>query len=369
LQLSHKYPSILSVELSSLGFDDWFQSRFSKTAQDGCRVARVTAVNRDNYLVRDGNGETLAELSGTFMFSAQDAADYPVVGDWGYAEFFNGDTLAIIHELFPRKSVLRRKTAGKKIEYQMIASNIDTAFIVQSCDFDFNLRRLERYLVMVRDGNIEPAVLLSKADLLDEAELEQRVADIKAAGIQAPVLTFSCMDGRGIAEVERLLEPGRTFCLLGSSGVGKTTLLNRLVGGEVFDTAPVRQKDGKGRHTTARRQLVVLDQGAMLVDTPGIRELGNIGAGTGIDDIFADIKALADGCRFKDCTHTGEAGCAVLNAVQAAELDEGRYESYLKLLKESEHYGLSYAEKRREDRRLGKFFKSAKKDIKRLKKR
>ena len=355
------------MELKDLGFDDWFQHKQQESVKHGYSLARITAVNRDNYLVRNQSGEVLSELSGEFLYSAESNIDLPVVGDWAFVQFFNSDTLAIIYDLFPRKTILRRKTSGKKVDYQMIASNIDAAFIVQSCDFDFNLRRLERYLVMVRDGNIQPMVLLSKSDLVSQEELAQRITAVKSTNINFLILAYSTLTGSGLARIREVLEPGKTYCLLGSSGVGKTTLLNNLMGKEAFETNPVREKDGKGRHTTARRQLIVLDGGAMLVDTPGIRELGNIDAGIGINEIFSDIIDLACECRFQDCTHTNEAGCSVLRAVRNGELNEARYQSYLKLLKESEHYQLSYYEKRKKDRKLGKFIKSAKKDVKKFK--
>jgi len=357
------------MELLNLGFDNWFQLKQREFGKHSYSIARITAVNRDNFLVRNESGEVLAELSGEFMFSVESNIDFPVVGDWAFVQYFNSDTLAIIYELFPRKTVLRRKTAGKKIDYQMIASNIDVAFIVQSCDFDFNLRRLERYLVMVSDGNIEPMILLSKSDLVSQKELEQRISEIKSSRVNCEIIPYSIETGSGLPQVRQVLVTGKTYCLLGSSGVGKTTFLNNLMSREAFETNPVREKDGKGRHTTARRQLLVLDQGAMLVDTPGIRELGNIDVGTGIDEIFSDIKDLAGGCRFNDCTHTSEAGCSVLQSVQSGELSEARYQSYLKLLKESEHYQMSYAEKRKKDRKFGQFIKLAGKQIKRIKKR
>ncbi|MFC2007216.1 ribosome small subunit-dependent GTPase A [Chloroflexota bacterium] len=346
------------MENLNLGFNDWFQHKQNESGKLDHSVARVTAVNKGSYLVRNEHGEVLAELMGEFIFSAESSMDFPVVGDWTFVEYYNSNSLAIIKELFPRKSVLKRKTAGKKVDYQMIASNIDVAFIVQSCDFDFNLRRLERYLVMISDGNIEPMVLLSKADLVSQKDLEQRISEIKSANINCEIIACSNETGFGLARIKQVLEPGKTYCLLGSSGVGKTTLLNHLMGRDVFKTNSVRENDGKGKHTTARRQLVILEQGAMLIDTPGIRELGNIDVSTGIAEIFSDIESLSRGCRFNDCTHTGEGGCSVLSALQNGDLSETRYQGYLKLLKESEHYQMSYVEKRKKDRKLGRFYKS-----------
>jgi ribosome biogenesis GTPase len=240
----------------------------------------------------------------------------------------------------------------------MIAVNIDFAFIVQACDFDFNLRRLERYLVMVNEGHIEPILLLTKSDLVSPENLEQRISEVRRANIKCKVLPLSNVTGFGVDHVRQLLEPGKTYCLVGSSGVGKTTLLNHIIGRDVFETNTVRASDGKGRHTTAQRQLVVLDQGAMLIDTPGMRELGNIGVSSGIEESFSDIWSLSKTCRFANCTHTQEVGCALLAAIKDGTLQTDRYQSFLKLMKESEYHELSYVEKRRKDRKFGQFVKN-----------
>ena len=347
------------MELLDLGFNEWFQQRQKKAVKPDCAVARVMAVNKGSYLVRNEHRELLAELAGEFMFSAESGISYPVVGDWAFVRYYNDNTFAIIYDLFPRKTILRRKAAGKEISYQMIASNIDMAFIVQSCDFNFNPRRLERYLVMVNDSHIEPVILLSKSDLVSQEDSKRQISEIRNTGIKCEIIAYSMETGIGLPRIQEVLQPGKTYCLLGSSGVGKTTLLNRLIGREAFKTNLVREKDGKGKHTTARRQLTVLDQGAMLIDTPGMREMGNIGVRSGIEESFADIIDLSGGCRFNDCTHTKEVGCSVLKALKNGNISEAHYQSFLKLKKESEHYQLSYVEKRRKDKEFGQFIKSA----------
>ena len=353
------------MELWNLGFDRWFEEKLKESPSPDCSVARVTAVDRESYLVRNENGEVPAEITGKLLFSAESSMDLPAVGDWVLVQYYDANNLAIIHDILSRKSLLRRKAAGKRIDYQLIATNIDVAFIVQSCDFDFNVRRLERYLVMVNEGHIEPVFLMTKSDLVSEEFLEQRISEVRGANIECKVIALSNQTGWGLDQVRDVLFCARTYCLLGSSGVGKTTLLNHLVGQDAFRTNTVREKNGKGRHTTGRRQLIVLDQGAMLIDTPGMRELGNIGAGEGIDESFPDIRELSTACRFSDCTHTNEVGCAVLFALGKGELSEARYGSYLKLLKEFEFHEMSYGEKRRKDRKFGQFIKSVKKQIKR----
>ena len=346
------------MDLSALEFDAWFQRKNEELNKKNYSVTRIIRVDRDRYLVRQDEQEIHAELRGKRFFTAESREEIPCVGDWVLVEFHNKGTLAIIQDLLPRKSFLRRKTAGKKVDYQILAANIDVAFIIQSCDFDFNLRRLERYMVMVQEVQIEPVILLSKSDLVTAEHLEQCSSQIRQSHINADIIAFSNRTGAGIGHINNILTRGKTYCLLGSSGVGKTSLLNNLLGQEIYDTYPVREKDGRGRHITAHRQLHVLANGALLIDTPGLRELGMLAVDTSIDDSFADIRDLAEKCRFNDCTHQHETGCAVLGAINDGDLDEGRYQNYLKLKKESEYNEMSYVEKRRKDKQFGRMVKS-----------
>ncbi|HCA80722.1 MAG TPA: ribosome small subunit-dependent GTPase A [Bacteroidetes bacterium] len=350
--------------LIELGYDDWFEQKRGEIRRPDCEVAKITRVDRDRYLVLNGETEVRGEPTGKLLFSADSGQDLPCVGDWVLVQYHNDGELAIIHAVLPRKSYLRRKSSGQNVDYQMIASNIDRALIVQSCDFNFNIRRLERYLVITNEGGIEPTILLSKSDLVSPADLESMIAAIEEAHIGAPIIPLSNLTPDGLDSFRAILERGKTYCLLGSSGVGKTTLLNSLAGKEIFETNPVREKDSRGRHTTARRQLVVLGNGSLLVDTPGMRELGLIGAEESIDNSFSDIHELSESCRFADCTHTHETDCAVVAALEAGTLDEERYQNYKKLLKESAYHQMTYAEKRKKDKQFGRMIKKAMKLVK-----
>ena len=349
---------IISNDIEALGFGKWFQNNVDTVNLESFDIARVIAVHKDSYILNNGKSDVLAELIGKLLYSAASPIDFPAVGDWVLASFHDKDTFSIIHDVLPRKSLLKRKTPGKKIDFQLIAANIDVAFIVQSLDTNFNIRRLERYLVMVKDSNIEPIVLLSKSDLLNLKNVENRVAEIHKIMPFLHVHPFSNKNEADLKKVKELLATRKTYCLLGSSGVGKTTLLNNLVGDTLFTTKTVRKKDGKGRHATTHRQLIKLACGAMLIDTPGMRELGNIFVETGIDETFTDIVELIERCQFNDCTHINEKGCAVLKAVKNGQVPEKRYKNYIKMKRESIYNEMSYLEKRQKDKQFGKLCKT-----------
>ncbi len=351
------------MDLIDLGFDSWFQDCATELHQPDYNIARVTAVDRSGGLIRNENGEISSELAGKLRFSVQASADLPCVGDWVFVQYHNDGALAIIHGVFPRKTFLRRKFAGKTVDFQMIAANIDIAFIVQSCHYDFNLRRFERYLVMANEGHIEPILVLTKTDLITKDELEHKVTAIRESGITTKILTLSNTTGAGLDDLRQFLVSGKTYCLLGSSGVGKTTIINRLVGRDELETKAV-SGTGEGIHTTARRQLIILDKGGMFIDTPGMRELGILASSDAIEDSFTDIHGIATNCQYTNCSHIREQGCSVLEAVENGSLSEDRYKSYLKLKKESEFHELSYVEKRKKDKAFGKFIKLAKTQLK-----
>ena len=354
----------VSMKIEQLGFNKWFFDEIDPTKLIDHQIARVITVNKDSYTIDNGKGEVSAEVTGKLLFSADSPLDYPATGDWVFARYFDNDSFAIISEIVPRKSILKRKTSGKKIEFQLIATNIDTGLIVQSLDNNYNLRRLERYLVMIIQSNIQPVVLLSKSDLLPVGEIDKKVDEIHALYPDIRVLPFSNEDNTNLKHVKELLVPKKTYCLLGSSGVGKTTLINNLLDGMRLKTHNVREKDGKGRHITTRRQLIKLKNGAMIIDTPGMRELGNFAVDTGIYGTFDEITELSNQCRYNDCSHTQEQGCSILAALKDGIISQERYQSFIKLNKESAFYEMSYLEKKRKDKKFGKFVKSVLKEKK-----
>jgi len=353
-----------SNNIENLGFDRWFLDAVAPESLNRFEIARVVAVHKDSYTISDGETDVLAELVGKIIFSATSPVDYPAVGDWVLANFYDENTFAIIHEILPRKSLLKRKTPGKKVDFQLIATNIDVAFIVQSLNENFNLRRLERYLVMVNESNIQPIVLLSKSDLIAPKDITNRISDIQKVMPNLQIIPFSNENESGLDSVRKAMQKGLTYCLIGSSGVGKTTLLNNLIGESIYKTKTVSKKESKGRHATTHRQLTKLDSGSMIVDTPGMRELGVFSVDTGIEVTFSEIMALAEKCQFNDCTHFGEKGCAVLDAVEKGQLSAERYQNYVKMTKETTYNEMSYLEKRKKDKQFAKHVKSVMKQHK-----
>ena len=347
----------ISNNLETIGFDNWFLSRVPPENLEQFDIARVVTVHKDSYIINNGEFDIQAELVGKLIFRASSPNDYPAVGDWILANFYDENTFAIIHELLPRKSLLKRKTSGKKVDFQLIAANIDVALIVQSLNENFNLQRLERYLVMVNESNIQPVILLSKSDLISTEEISNRIEEIQRIMPRLQVVSFSNENEFSLDSVKKIMQPGLTYCLLGSSGVGKTTLINNLIGESIYKTKTVSRRESKGRHATTHRQLIKLDSGAMVVDNPGMRELGNFSVDTGLDETFSEIITLSENCLFNDCTHVGEKGCAVLDAIEKDLLSADHYQNYMKMTKESTYNEMSYFDKRKKDKQFGKLCK------------
>lgn len=296
-------------------------------------VGRITLQEKGFYRIRTSMGEQNALVSGKFQFEAQSSSDYPAVGDYVMVSYADPDT-AVIHQVLPRRSLFVRKAAGTSKTEQVVAANIDTVFLCMSLNNDFNLRRLERYLAATWESGATPVVVLTKADLC--ADLPQKQREVEAIAMGVDILTTSAMESDGYRQIMPYITEGRTVAFVGSSGVGKSTLINRLLGEERLATDGLRNDD-KGRHTTTHRELLVLPNGAMVIDTPGMRELGMWDAASGVGQTFTDIEALAAQCRFRNCSHTSEPGCAVRAAIRSGGLDSRRWQSYQKLKNENSY--------------------------------
>ena len=331
------------MNLRELGWSDFFEQAFAPFANDGLSAARVGVQHRGAYQVCSEHGELAAEVSGRFRHDAAMPSDFPVVGDWVAMELHPDEGEAVIQAVLPRRTKFSRTAAGDASEEQVMAANIDEVFIVAALGDELNLRRVERYLTLAWESGANPAIVLTKADLCGDVAAAVERAQAVAGGV--PVLAISSVSGEGVATLRSLLRAGRTAVLLGPSGVGKSTLTNYLCGEELQDVQPVRDSDHKGRHTTTRRELILLASGGCIIDTPGLRELQMWDGEAGLGEAFADIAELAAACRFSDCRHENEPGCAVLEAVESGFLDVARLESHRKLQRE-----LAYFERRHDAR-------------------
>ncbi len=316
------------MTIEQLGAHAGTLSHFESYAQDGSVLGRVVISIRDEYRVLTESGEYRAEPSGALQYGALSQSELPAVGDWVALRVI-GEGQAIVHAVLPRRTKFSRRAAGTREDEQVLAANVDTALIVCGLDGDFNPRRIERYLTLTLESGADPVIVLSKSDLC--ADLQSPLDQARRIARDRPVIPISSLSDEGIAPLTPHLTPGKTFVLLGSSGAGKSTLLNRLLGEERLATAPVRESDGRGRHTTTRRELIVLPSGALLIDTPGMRELQLWAGRDALDQAFDEIAALALECRFRDCSHGVELGCAVRDALERGELHPERWQSYRKL--------------------------------------
>lgn len=316
------------------GWNSYFEAIWHGGARESVVPARVIAQQRGFWRVAGEFGDCWAEASGRLRLAADEGSEWPAVGDWVAVEIGDGEKSALIQEVLPRRSRFARKSPGKKMEEQVIATNVDTALLVSALDGDFNPRRVERYLTQCWESGARPVLVLNKID--ECTKPEARAAEMERVALGAAVYLLSAKTGQGVEALEKILLPGQTFVLLGSSGVGKSTLANGLLGESRQEVQAVREGDSRGRHTTTARELFVLPGGALLMDTPGLREMQLWDAEEGLAEVFADIDSLAAQCRFGDCKHEAEPGCAVRAALNAGTLDEARLESRRKLLREQE---------------------------------
>ena len=320
--------------LESLGWNDRLSSLYEPFARDGLVAGRVSIQHRGAYDVLAELGELRCEVPRRLVHEAETTADLPVVGDWVVVAPSSGGGNGTITAVLPRLTKFSRKTAWQAAEEQVLAANIDVAFLVASMNEDLSLRRLERYLILAWESGARPVIVLTKADLHPAPEVA--VAEVETIAGGVPVHAISSVSGQGLDEVTELLGPGMTAVLLGSSGVGKSTLVNTLAGEELLATQEIRG-DGTGRHTTTRRELIQLPSGGLVIDTPGIREVQLWVADDGIDEAFEDVTELFLQCKFSDCAHDSEPGCAVRAALEDGTLSAERWDSYLKLQAELAH--------------------------------
>lgn len=336
------------------GLENW-KNILNRSDIEENRIARIAAVNKTNFNLITNESEILGELSGRLMYSSEGETDLPVAGDFVVVDVF--DELGIIHQVLPRFSFIKRKSSGKKIGIQAIASNIDYALVVQAVDTDFNLNRLERYLAMIYEAKISPVLILTKTDLVDKEELEEKISLVKNNYTELIILSVSNISKDGLEKIMEILKPDKTYCLLGSSGVGKSSLINNITNSHELAVGEVRESDKKGKHTTTRRELIRLDNGSILIDTPGMRELANFDIDEGLLETFNEIYEIIKECKFSDCNHINDSGCALVAAVEEDRISEKRYNNFIKLKKENEYYESSYLEKRKKDKEFGKMVK------------
>ncbi len=347
------------MKMKALGFTPKIAERIGENVPPK-ELARVIAEHKERYKVQNAEGIFNAEITGNMRFSASSRSELPAVGDWVRITKMDEQN-AIILERLPRYSALERQTVSQSSDIQIIAANIDHAFIVMAAGHDFNLNRMERYLVICHAGKINPIVLLTKTDLVTAEEKEKLLASIEKRAPGIPVLAVSNETLEGLNELQNSLKPYETYCFVGSSGVGKSTIINRLNDTDILKTGTLSTSTGKGKHTTSHRELIILPDNSIVIDTPGMRELGIAASNESLDQTFDEISFLAKKCRFNNCSHENEAGCAVLQAIEKGELSVEVYQNYLKLRREQEHFESTIQEKRRKGREFGKMVKEVSK--------
>lgn len=342
-----------------LGFTEHLSQFRSDNNLDSFNVGRVMLEHKERYVVLTDHGETDCELIGNLRYTAESRADLPAVGDWVAVSEYDTDK-GLIHAVYPRKNVLERQAVGRKGEKQVIASNIDFGLIVQSVNRDYSINRLERYITICHAATIEPIILLNKIDLIEKEQLNNLLNELNNRIKGTAVRAISNLTGEGLQQVKAIVQPGKTYCLLGSSGVGKSTLINSLAGSLIVKTGAISESVDRGKHVTTHRELIVLDSGGVIIDNPGMREVGIADSSDGLEMTFEQIYELAEDCKFNDCSHQNEKGCAILAAIDSGELNEETYENFMKLEREQAHFSATVYEKRKKEKAFGKMVKQVK---------
>lgn len=348
------------MTLEELGYNSELENYRHEQNLDSFGIGRVILEHRDRYTVKTESNEYDCELIGNLRFTITDKSELPSVGDWvAISEYDEGK--ALIHAVLPRNSILERKAVGKAGETQIIAANIDVGLIIQSVNRDFNINRLERYFTICNTSKIDSIIILSKIDLIEEKELKELLIQVQERIKNVPVIAISNQSKIGIDELNSKLIQGKTYCLLGSSGVGKSTLINTLIGEKVMETGAISESIVRGKHVTTHRELIVFENG-VLIDNPGMREVGITDSSDGFEMTFEDILNLAQDCKYNDCTHNSEDGCAVLAALENDDLNPESYENFLRMEKERMHFESNAQERKKKGKDLGKLIKNMKKN-------
>jgi len=350
------------IKLEDLGYNDKLENSRIANKLEGFEIGRVISEHKERYIVKTEKGEFESEITGNLRFTAIGREDFPAVGDW-VALTICDSNFSIIHKILPRSSMISRQAVGQFGEIQIIATNIDYALLVQAVDRDFNINRLERYMTICYASKVGPIVVLTKTDLIDEQAKEEIIESINKRLVNIPIFAISNETLEGYDSLKLKIEKGKTFCLLGSSGVGKSTLLNNLSGRTIMKTDAISQSTSKGRHVTSHRELIVIENGGILIDNPGMREVGIVDTAHRLEATFDKIFKISQNCKFKDCTHTGETGCLVIEALEKGDIDQSSYDNYIKMEREKSHFESTVYERRKKEKGFGKMLKNYKKDI------
>ena len=346
--------------LDDLGYDIELEKYRKSQNLDVFEVGRIISEHKQRYVVKTDKREYDGEIIGNLRFTTHHRSGFPAVGDWVAISEYDNDKV-LIHFVFPRKTIIERQAVGKQGEKQIIATNIDYAFIVQAVDRDFNINRIERYLTICHTSKVSPIIVLTKIDLITDNELSILVKKIQERVKKVLIIPISNESQKGLIKFKEIIKKGKTYCLLGSSGVGKSTIVNNLSCRELMKTNTISTSTNKGRHVTSHRELIILENGGILIDNPGTREVGIADSKEGLEITFNEIIELSKDCKFKDCTHTTEVDCAVLKAVESFIIDKSYYENFLKMEREKEHFELTISEKRKKNKDFGKMMKNYKK--------